>query len=77
MTDKELTEWEHQPHVLNVLTSREMGAWLCRRENRLLYKIRAEIADLDDADYGYEGYYKAVIDAVKIINKYMAESEEV
>lgn len=32
--------------------------------------IRAEIADLDDADYDYEGYYKAVTDALKIIDKY-------
>ena len=42
----------------------------------ILDKIRAEIADLDDADYDYEGYYKAVTDAVKIIDKYRAESEE-
>lgn len=35
-----------------------------------LDKIRAETADLDDADYDYEGYYKAVTDAVKIIDKY-------
>ena len=41
----------------------------------VLDKIRAEIADLDDADYDYEGYYKAVTDAVKIIDKYKAESE--
>lgn len=39
-----------------------------------LEKIRAEIADLDDADYDYEGYYKAVTDALKIIDKY-AEQE--
>lgn len=42
----------------------------------VLDKIRAEIADLDDADYDYEGYYKAVVDAVKIIDKYKAESEK-
>lgn len=41
----------------------------CGRE-KVLDKIRAEIADLDDADYDYEGYYKAVTDAVKIIDKY-------
>ena len=40
-----------------------------------LDKIRAEIADLDDADYDYEGYYKAVTDAVKIIDKYKEERE--
>lgn len=42
----------------------------------ILNKIRAEIANLDDADYDYEGYYKAVTDAVKIIDKYTAESED-
>ena len=38
--------------------------------NAVLEQIRAEIADLDDADYDYEGYYKAVTDAVNIIDKY-------
>lgn len=47
----------------------------CGRE-KVLDKIRAEIAVLDDADYDYEGYYKAVTDAVKIIDKYKAESED-
>ena len=42
----------------------------------VLDKIRAEIADLDDADYDYEGYYKAVTDALQIIDKYKTESEE-
>ena len=44
--------------------------------NNVLDKIRAEISDLDDADYDYEGYYKAVTDALQIIDKYKAESEE-
>ena len=44
--------------------------------NEVLDKIRAEIADLDDADYDYEGYYKAVTDALQIIDKYKAESED-
>lgn len=63
-----LNEWEQ--NNIEVLTSREMGEWLSRRENRLLEQIRAEIADLDDADYDYEGYYKAVTDALNIIDKY-------
>ena len=46
-------------------------------KNEVVDKIRAEIADLDDADYDYEGYYKAVTDALQIIDKYKAESEEV
>ena len=36
----------------------------------VLDKIWAEIADLDDADYDYEGYYKAVTDALQVIDKY-------
>lgn len=42
----------------------------------VLDRIRTEIADLDDADYDHEGYYKAVTDALEIIDKYKAESEE-
>jgi hypothetical protein len=42
----------------------------------ILDKIRAEIADLDDVDHDFEGYYKAVMDALKIIDKYIAESED-
>ena len=54
--------------------------WTClecekAEQEPILDKIRAEIADLDDADYDYEGYYKAVTDALKIIDKYR-ESEE-
>jgi len=45
------------------------------KQESVLDKIRAEIADLDDVDYDYQGYYKAVTDAVKIIDKYRAESE--
>lgn len=41
----------------------------------VLDKIRAEIASLDDADYDYEGYYKAVTDALQVIDKYRTESE--
>lgn len=39
-----LNEWEQSN--IEVLTSREMGEWLYRRENRLLDKIRAEIEHL-------------------------------
>ena len=42
----------------------------------ILDKIRVEIEDLDDTDYDYEGYYKAVTDALQIIDKYKTESEE-
>ena len=41
----------------------------------ILDKIRAEILKLDDADYDFEGYYKAVTDALKIIDKYRGESD--
>ena len=39
-----LNEWEQIN--IEVLTSREMGEWLGRRENRLLEQIRAEIEQL-------------------------------
>lgn len=36
----------------------------------VLDKIKAEITDLDDADYDYEGYYKAITDVLQVIDKY-------
>ena len=47
-----------------------------KEQESILDKVRAEIADLDDTEYDYEGYYKAVTDALQIIDKYKAESEE-
>lgn len=41
----------------------------------VIEQIRDEIADLDDADYDYEGYYKAVTDALQIIDKYKGDTE--
>ena len=41
----------------------------------ILDKVRAEIADLDDTDYDFEGYYKAITDALQILDKYRAEME--
>jgi hypothetical protein len=54
----------------------KVGAYLdgYNKGVEVLDKIRADIADLDDADYDYEGYYKAVTDALQIIDKYK-ESE--
>lgn len=48
---------------------------LAMKQEPILDKIRAEIADLDDAEYEFEGYYKAVNDALQIIDKYKAESK--
>lgn len=44
-------------------------------QESVLGKVRDEIADLDDADYDYDGYYKGVTDALQIVNKYMADME--
>lgn len=44
------------------------------KQATILDKIRAEILKLDDADYDFEGYYKAVTDALAIIDKYRGES---
>ena len=41
--------------------------------NDALNQIKEEIADLDDADYDFEGYYKAVTDALKVIDKHRGE----
>lgn len=87
MTNKSLSEWE-QEHI-HMLTSRQMGAWLGRRENRLLDRIRAEIENTEivyDKCPNYEddrtdeekaadlfGMYKCVI--LQIIDKYKTESE--
>ena len=78
MTNKSLSEWE-QEHI-NILTSKQMGAWLGRRENRLLDEIRAEIEEqkkercCDDNDMFV--YRMGLDDALYIIDKYKAESEE-
>ena len=37
---------------------------------KVIDMIRAGIADLDNAEYEIEGYYKAVQDALQIIDKY-------
>lgn len=42
---------------------------------KVLNKIRSEIAGLDNAIYGFEGYYMAVTEALEIIDKYRSESE--
>lgn len=44
-----------------------------KSEESILDKIRDEILKLDDADYDFEGYYKAVTDALAIIDKYRGE----
>ena len=57
-----------------IQTLNKVMDWL--EKDPILDKIRAEIADLDDTDYDFEGYYKAVTDALQIIDKYKAESED-
>lgn len=86
MTNESLSEWE-QKHI-HVLTSRQMGAWLGRRENRLLDKIRAEIKKaiwediLPICDETGEITDEIRIplldpdDVFEIIDKYKAEREE-
>ena len=37
----------------------------------VLEQIKEEIANLDDAEYEFEGYYKAVNDALQIIDKHI------
>lgn len=77
MTDEELNVWERQPNVCRVLISREMGAWLKRRdENKAkqqptvcdIEQIMAEIQRLRGCScYWSDG----IIDDVEdIIDKY-------
>ena len=54
--------------------AKEHNLFICT--TNIIEQIRAEIADLDDAEYEFEGYYKAVNDALQIIDKYKAESED-
>ena len=51
MNDEELNAWERQPDILKVLTSKEMGAWLHRRESRLLDEIFKKIEGIEPYDY--------------------------
>lgn len=44
------------------------------RINEVLDKIWAEIADLDDTECEFEGYYKAVNDVLQIIDKYKEDT---
>lgn len=64
-----LNEWEQSN--IEVLTSREMGEWLCRRENRLLEQIRDAIereADYQDANVNAD-VAKGMYMAIEIIDK--------
>ena len=74
--DAIIAKYEIDDEYVTITNSKDYDALRMARESLeqepILDKIRAEIADLDDADYDYEGYYKAVTDAVKIIDKYKA-----
>lgn len=58
-----LNKWEQ--NNIEVLTSREMGEWLGRRENRLLEQIRAEIERAT-----IEMDYDTAKEALNVIDKY-------
>lgn len=75
MTNESLSEWE-QEHI-HVLTSRQMGAWLGRRENRLLDEIKAEIEnDWKQKNYTINLFSCELGRVMEIIDKYKVESEE-
>lgn len=77
-----LNEWEQ--NNIEVLTSREMGEWLSRRENRLLDKIRAEIKEAvwEDVVVSLDGTDETRIprldpdDVFEIIDKYRKGESE-
>lgn len=84
MTDIALTEWEHQPHVLDVLTSREIGAWLerrdKRRDSRILQEIRQEIEQErwcdKDTRISKNANSSGIEVALAIIDKHIKEIEK-
>ena len=43
------------------------------QEIEVLDNIRAEILTLDDVEYDFDGYCKAIADALQIIDKYKIE----
>ena len=83
MTDEELNLWERQPNVCRVLISREMGAWLKRRDENAakqqptvcdIEQIRKDLEHLEDADFYTEyerGFHFGIVAALDILNKYM------
>jgi len=64
-----LNEWEQSN--IEVLTSREMGEWLGRRENRLLDEIRAEI----EFEVDHRTYMLCAEDVFEIIDRYRGDKE--
>ncbi len=67
-----LNEWEQSN--IEVLTSREMGEWLCRRENRLLEQISDEVNKLKKVSEGNK-VYVGINDVLDIIDKYKGDKE--
>lgn len=76
MTEKELTDWEHRSDVIKILTSYEMGAWLHRRDKRLLQEIwdeidahRSKLKIMADDDW-YAGKIRGYDCAIEIVDRY-------
>lgn len=63
-----LNKWEQSN--IEVLTSREMGEWLGRRENRLFDKISAEIAEYKDDKVIHAEQNEMIDIMLEIIDKY-------
>ena len=77
-----LSEWEHRPEIIKVLTSYEMGAWLHRRDGRVLQEIieeidahREELKILADDDW-YSGKIRGYDCAVEIILRYKGDRRD-
>ena len=81
MSEEELTEWEHRPDVIRVLTCYEMGAWLHRRDCRLMKEIRQQIDDRRErlkplsSDDWYAGKIRGYDCTIEIISERIGESE--
>lgn len=71
-----INEWEQSN--IEVLTSREMGEWLSRRENRLLGKIRSEIEQMEINGHirDVECFRAGINTALNVIDKYREEQTD-
>lgn len=76
MSEEELTNWEHRPDVIRVLTSYEMGVWLHRRDKRLLQEIRAEIERKANSGQWSEATIYGMQKSIAIIDKYRGDKNE-
>lgn len=73
MSEKTLEKWEREN--ISILTSKEMGAWLGRRDDRLLERIKADIEKKANSGQWSEAVVYGMVKAIKIVEGYKAGRE--